>query len=369
MAAPHALHCRQIELVLRAWGMPEGQAGRTAEILAWADLHGVESHGISMLVEYDMRQRAGRLKMDADYKVVKETPVSVLIDGGGGMGHVAYSMAADMAIEKAKAAGIAVASVRNSSHFAAVGYYTELAARAGLIAMGATSAAGIRIAPTFGAEARLGTDPWSFAAPSSEPDPFLLDMATTTVAYGKIRNKMNEDVPMPLGWGMDKEGRPTTDPYDVTRRGGFMSPLGGTPEGSSYKGYGLSAMVNILSSCLSGATLITDPMHTKKPQGFDIGHFYLALDPKLFRGEGEFEADVAAFCGALRATKPAQEGVPVMVAGDPQWQTAEKRRREGIPIGRGLRAKLRKVAEAANVEWLLGEDEDKAGAGRERVAS
>lgn len=357
MPAPYSLHRRQMEMILRAWGMPESQAQRTAEILAWADLHGVESHGISMLVEYDMRQRAGRLKMNADYTVVKETPVSVLIDGGGGMGHVAYSMAADMAIEKAKASGIAVASVRNSSHFAAVGYYTELAARAGLIAMGATSAAGIRIAPTFGAEARLGTDPWSFAAPSMDENPFLLDMATTTVAYGKIRNKMNENAPMPLGWGMDSEGNPTTDPYDVTRRGGFMSPLGGTPEGSSYKGYGLSAMVNILSCCLSGATLITDPMHTKKPQGFDIGHFYLALDPKLFRGEGAFEADVANFCGALRATRPVHKDVPVMVAGDPQWQTAGKRMREGIPIGKGLREKLRKVAEAANVEWLLDGDE------------
>ncbi|HWA50495.1 MAG TPA: Ldh family oxidoreductase [Dongiaceae bacterium] len=353
MTAPYSVHRRQMELILLAWGMPRTQAERTAEVLAWADLHGVESHGISMLVEYDMRFRAGRLKMNADYKIVRETPVSVLVDGGGGMGHVAYAMAADVAIAKAKVSGIAVAAVRNSSHFGAVGYFTDLAAREGLIAMGSTSAAGIRVAPTGGAEAKLGTDPWSFAAPSTDANPFLLDMATTTVAYGKIRNKMNENQPMPVGWGYDNQGKVSTDPLDVTKRGGFMSPLGGTREGSSYKGYGLSMMVNILSTCLSGATLITDPMHTKKPQGYDIGHFYLAFDPKLFRETGEFQTDVASLCNSLRATKPAEDGVPVLVAGDPQWAMAEKRLHEGIPIGKGLRTKLLAVAEAAGVEWLL----------------
>ena len=166
---------------------------------------------------------------------------------------------------------------------------------------------------------------------------------------------MNEGQPMPVGWGLDGAGQSTTDPLNVTQRGGSMTPLGGTREGSSYKGYGLSAMVNILSSCLSGATLITDPMHTKKPQGFEHGHFFLALDPRLFRDEGAFEEDVAAFCASLRASRPAEDGVPVLVAGDPQWEIAEKRSREGIPIGPGLRAKLRKVAADAGVAWTLDE--------------
>jgi LDH2 family malate/lactate/ureidoglycolate dehydrogenase len=355
MAAPYATHRAQIEAILLAWDMPEADAKRTADVLAWADLHGVDSHGISMLVEYDGRRRSGRLKMAADRKVVRETPVSVLIDGGGGMGHVAFDIAVDHAIAKAKTTGICVAAVRNSSHFGAVGYFTNRAASAGLIGMGATSAAGIRIAPTGGAEAKLGTDPWSFAAPNGSDRPFLLDMATTTVAYGKIRNRMNENQPMPVGWGLDSAGRATTEPLDVTRRGGFMTPLGGSPEGSSYKGYGLSAMVNILSSCLSGATLITDPEHTKKPQGYDIGHFFLALDPGLFREAEEFQNDVRSFCDALRATKPADPDVPVMVAGDPQWAIAEKRSREGIPLGKGLAAKLRKVAADASVAWILDE--------------
>ena len=115
----------------------------------------------------------------------------------------------------------------------------------------------------------------------------------------------------------------------------------------------MSAMVNILGSCLSGATLVTDPMHTRKPKGMDIGHFFMAIDPGLFRDPGEFEADVAAFCAALRATTPVDPAQPVMVAGDPQWKNAEKRMVEGIPVGAGLLRQVRQIAQAAAAPWLL----------------
>ena len=115
----------------------------------------------------------------------------------------------------------------------------------------------------------------------------------------------------------------------------------------------MSAMVNILGSCLSGATLVTDPMHTRKPKGMDIGHFFMAIDPGLFRDPGEFEADVAAFCAALRATTPVDPGQPVMVAGDPQWKHAERRMVEGIPVGPGLLGQVRQIAQAAAAPWLL----------------
>jgi len=160
------------------------------------------------------------------------------------------------------------------------------------------------VAPTFGKEAKLGTDPWSFAAPTADGPPFLLDMATATVAAGRIRNKGNEGLPCPPGWVLNKDGLPSTDPLEAREKGGFLTSLGGSPENSSYKGYGLSAMVNILGSCLSGATLITDPMHTKKPQGNDIGHCFIAIDPGLFRGREDFTADVTRFCDDLRSTRP-----------------------------------------------------------------
>jgi len=352
MPAHYETHRAQIEAILRAWGMPAAHAARTAEVMGWADLHGVDSHGLSMLTVYDERRRAGRLDMRAEPSVLTETPVSALIDGGGGLGHVPARFAMETAITKARQSGMAVSAVRNSAHFGATGYYTNMAAEAGLIGMAATSAAGVQVAPTFGAEAKLGTDPWSFAAPGRPGEPFLLDMATTTVAAGKIRNKANEGVPLPPGWVVTKEGHPSTDPTE-NQRGGFLTPLGGTPEGSNYKGYGLSAMVNILSAALSGATLITDPMHMKQPQGMDIGHFFLALDPGLFRAPDDFRADVAGFCDALRATKPVDPAQPVMVAGDPQRQTAAVRSEMGIPVGPNLLHKIRSIAQAAGAPWLL----------------
>jgi LDH2 family malate/lactate/ureidoglycolate dehydrogenase len=339
--------------ILLGWGMPEDNAEITSEILAWADLHGVDSHGISMIPGYDGLRRTGRAKMDVRPKVVKETPVSVLVDGGGGLGHVPAHFAMKTAIEKARVSGVGLAVVKHSAHFAAAGYYTLMAAQAGFVGMACTSASGIQVAPTFGKQARLGTDPWSFAAPSADGVPFLLDMATTTVAAGRIRNKANESLPTPDGWVLDAEGQPSNDPLVAKEKGGFLTSLGGSPENSSYKGYGLAVMVNILASCLSGATLITDPMHTKKPVGMDIGHFFMAIDPDMFRESGEFETDVATFLGALRGTAPMDPARPVMVAGDPQWKYAETRMRDGIPVGPGLLQQVRQIAQAAAAEWVL----------------
>ena len=346
MPASYATHRKQLELILRAWGMAEETAASTAEIMSWADLHGIDTHGISMVPPYDERRRAGRIDMRAQPTVARETPVSALIDGGGGLGHANARRAMELAIDKAKSTGIGVAAVRNSAHFGACGFYALMAVEAGLIGMVTTSASGIQVSPTFGAQARLGTDPIAFAAPGKPGEPFLLDMATTTVAAGKIRNKANENLPTPPGWLVTSEGKPSTDPREVSK-GGFMTPLGGTPEGSSHKGYGLSAMVNILSAALSGASMITDPQHTTRPGTMGIGHFLLALDPGLFRDAADFRADVAAFCDTLRATKPADPDRPVLVAGDPERRTAERRRQTGIPVGPNLLAKVREVALAS----------------------
>jgi len=353
MPAPYATHRAQMKAILLAWGMPEDSAETTADILSWADLHGVDSHGMSMLPGYDRLRRNGRAQMDARPKIVKETPVSALVDGCGGLGHVPAHFAMQVAIDKAKVSGMAIAAVRNSAHFGATGYYTLMAAQEGLIGMACTSASSIQVAPTFGKEAKLGTDPWSFAAPSGEGPPFLLDMATTTVAAGRIRNKANEGLQCPPGWVLDKDGLASTDPLEAREKGGFLTSLGGSPENSSYKGYGLAVMVNILGACLSGSTLITDPMHTKKPQGNDIGHCFIAIDPDLFREPGEFEADVSRLCNDLRATKPVDPAQPVMVAGDPQWKDAQQRMRDGIPVGAGLLGQIRQIAQASAAPWLL----------------
>ena len=352
-SAPYDLHRRQIEGYLVAFGMPAATAAGTAEIMAWADLHGIDSHGISMIPTYDAHRRNGKMRMAAVPRIVKETPVSALIDGDGGLGHPTSRLAMDTAIGKAKMLGVGLVAVRNSSHFGACGFYARMAADAGLIGLVTTSASGIQVAPTGGKRARFGTDPIAFAAPGRDGEPFLLDMATTTVAAGRIRNKANEGLQCPPGWVQTADGQPSTDPLEAREKGGFLTSLGGTAEGSSYKGYGLAAMVNILSSALSGATMVTDPMHTKHPGTMGIGHFFMALDPNLFREEEDFRADVISFCDAMRATPAIDPGQPVMVAGDPERRRAALRLQSGIPIAPGLLVQLRQVAEASGAPWLL----------------
>jgi len=178
-------------------------------------------------------------------------------------------------------------------------------------------------------------------------------MATTTVAKGKVRNKSNEGAPCPPGWVLTAEGLPSTDPDDVIKGAGFMTSLGGSREGANHKGFGLAAMVNILSSCLAGSTLITDPMHLKQPWGQDIGHFYMALNPGLFGAVEDFAHSVTTFSNALRDTPAVDPALPVQVAGDPERAMLERRRAEGIPILPGLREKLMQIAAEANAPWLL----------------
>ncbi len=354
MAAAHdyATHLAQIEAILKGWGMPQMQAAETAEILGYADLHGIDSHGMSMLPPYDVWRREGRLNMAPEPKILREMPVSALVDGGGGLGHVPGAFAMRLAIAKAQAVGIGVVVVRRTSHFGACGYYGRMAAEAGLIGMVSTSASGVRVPPTGGAQARLGTDPWCFAAPGEPGRPFLLDMATTTVAYGRVRNKSNEGQPAPAGWVMNNKGEPSTDADDVVKRGGFLTSLGGTPENSSHKGYGLAMMADILSAGLAGESFPSDPMHAK---GAEIGmaHFFLAMDPSMFREREAFEADVTRFCHDMRATPPLDPAKPVMVAGDPERAKAVIRLRDGVPVGDGLKAQIRQLALEANVEWML----------------
>ena len=158
---------------------------------------------------------------------------------------------------------------------------------------------------------------------------------------------------VPKGWVTTKDGQPSSDPLETFDKGGFLTSLGGTLEGSSYKGYGLAVMANILSACLSGSTLITSPMHMKQPFGQDIGHFFMAIDPGLFRDRDEFKVDVSSLCDSLRNTLPINADKPVMVAGDPEWHTAKERTKEGIPVSKGLLAKLRIIAEEHDVKWRL----------------
>ena len=168
MPKPFATHRAQIESILLGWGMQAVHAARTADVMAWADLRGVDSHGLSMLTVYDARRQLGRLNIKSNPRIIAETPAAVLVDGDGGLGHMPSIIAMEAAMAKARQVGVAIGSVRNSAHFGPAGYYSNMAAEAGLIGIGCTSASGIQVAPTGGAEAKYGTDPWTFAAPGRE---------------------------------------------------------------------------------------------------------------------------------------------------------------------------------------------------------
>lgn len=347
---------RQIVLVLAAWGMPEDQAAVTAERMVEADLRGVDSHGIANLPLYDEFRQGGHLNFRPAVTIVRETPVTALFDADGGLGHYPSTLAIDLAIEKCAKAGLALTAVRNSNHYGAAGVYALRAADKGFIGLSGCNVFRPSVVPTFAAEALFGTNPLAFAAPAKRHPPFVLDMATSTAAIGKFKLALMHGKAVPGGWAVDEEGRPLTDPARALALR-LLTPLGGSRELGSHKGYGLAAMIEILSAVLPGA--IATPVRNKgraSPNAdgyFDVGHFFMAIDPGCFREPGAFEADLDAMVDALHAARRADPGQPVLVAGDPEIAEIEARTRQGIPVSRPLLDAIRTIAEGAPCEFVL----------------
>src|SRR5262247_2058606 len=224
---------RQLVSVFRAWGMSEAHADTTADIMVETDLRGVDSHGIGMLPTYDQEFRNGRLNMRPVFKTVRETAATALIDADASLGHPAAAYGMNLAVDKCLAVGVGVVDVFNSHHFGAAGCYSRIAADRGVIGMVTSATRGVTMVPTFGAEPVMGTNPLAFAAPARRNPPFELDMATTTVAAGKVKvHKLNHR-PLPAGWVVDDKGQPVTDAEDAfsyvfERPEGGITPLGGT---------------------------------------------------------------------------------------------------------------------------------------------
>jgi len=350
----------QIVSILESWGMERDTVRTTAEVKVETDLAGVDSHGVSMLMDYENSKSKGKLNLEARPRVVKETPVTALVDADAGLGHPAAVMGMKLAIDKAKAMGIGVVSVFNSHHFGAAGYYAALASKQGLVGMVTSATRSIAVVPTRAAVPVLGTNPIAFAAPARRNRPFLLDMATSSVANNKIKVYELNGKRLPPGWVLDGKGEPVTDPaaaLDVVysrKKGGGQTPLGGTAEMSSHKGYGLALMVHILGGTLSGASFSPIRVKTQKPSDPDrLGHFFLAIDPKVFRPEGAFEDDLDALIDVLHATPAVDPAQPVLVPGDPEAESRNRRLREGIPLPLSLLEKLRAVCERSGVAFIL----------------
>jgi LDH2 family malate/lactate/ureidoglycolate dehydrogenase len=350
---------QQLVSVLRAWGMSEEHAGTTAEMMVETDLRGVDSHGISMLPTYDREFRAGRLNMRPSFKTLREGPAFALIDADASLGHPVSVHAMNLAVDKCRESGVAVVSVVNSHHFGAAGCYSRIAADRGVIGMVTSSTRGVTMVPTFGAEPVMGTNPLAFAAPARRNSPFQLDMATTTVAAGKVKVYKLNHKPLPAGWVVDDKNQTVTDPeqafaYVFERPEGGITPLGGPREVGGHKGYGLAVMVHILGGVLAGASFSPIRNRTQKPsEPHNIGHFFMAIDPRAFREEGEFENDLDQVIDTLHGARRADPAQPVLVAGDPEVATRAERLRDGVPIPDDLMEQLRGVAKSANVAFVL----------------
>jgi LDH2 family malate/lactate/ureidoglycolate dehydrogenase len=349
----------QIVSIFSAWGMDAELVRTAAEVMVETDLMGVDSHGVSMLMDYDEARRRGKLNLKAKPRVVREGPVTALLDADAGLGHPAAVMGMTLAIKKAQTMQVGVVTVSNSHHFGAAGYYAAMASKAGMVGMVTSATRTIGVVPTRAKVPVLGTNPIAFAAPAKRNPPFLLDMATSAAANNKIKVYGLNGKKIPKGWVFDDAGNAVTDPdaaLDIlykTKKGG-LTPLGGTPEMSSHKGYGLALMVHILGGALSGASFSPIRLKTQKPSDPDrLGHFFLAIDPKAFRPDGAFEDDLDAVIDVLHETPPLDPAQPVLVPGDPEAATRKQRLKDGIPVPQTLLEKIEGVCERSGVPCIL----------------
>jgi ureidoglycolate dehydrogenase (NAD+) len=319
---------------LEKLGLDLADAELVAETLVAANLRGVDSHGVVRLPHYATRLRNGTIKGRPNITVRRTGPSAVVVEGDAGMGQLVASRAMVEAIDLAKRTGVATGVARNSSHCGACAYFVELAVKQGLIGVALTHTDSIMVPPGM-KRIFLGSNPIAFGAPGAR-EPVIIDMSTTHVAWGKILVARQEGKAIPADWGVDKEGKPTTDANAVVG----LAPTGG------HKGYALAMMVEILCAQLAGVPFgrHVTKMYGELDKPRNLGHFMLALDVARFTDRKVFLSQIEAFLQEIRA-----EGA--LAPGDPEQLSAERRRREGIPLGTTL-SELNALAEQLGVEKL-----------------
>ena len=339
---------------LRAMKMPADRAAITAGLMVRTDLRGVDSHGIDMLPRYYELWQGGFIVMEGDPVLVKDSLATGLYDGAKGLGHYVSTLAMGRAVDKARTYSVGVVAVRNSGHFGAAANYSMMALPHDMIGLATTNSPYVAMVPTFGRQAKLSTNPLSFAAPAGRHAPFVLDMATTTVAFGKLRLASRWGRPVPSGWALDEDGAPTID-ADVAVKHRLQTPLGGTRELGSHKGYGLGLMVDILSGILPGAVygdlFFRTDRQARRIQ--DVGHCFIALDPARFRPIEEFKRDMDDCFDSLKATPRAAGHDRVYVAGEPEAECEARRRRDGIPLSPALVGRVATIARELGITNLV----------------
>ncbi len=328
--------------LLEAAGVEAAKAGLVAESLVAANLRGVDSHGVQLLPYYVNQILAGNVDPASEGRVISESGACLAYDGGNGLGQVISAICCDHAIRLAAGGGLGMAVARNSNHFGAAAYWGERISAAGFVGIALCNASPI-VPPWQGREGRFGTNPICMSVPGVNARPWLLDMATTTVAKGWIyKAAFAGQTAIPPGWAMDLDGVPTTS-TDAAMEG-LLMPLGG------YKGSGLAMMVEILCGVLGGGTMSTEVGGIRiieRRQG--ISQTFLAIDVARFLPLEEFRARMDRLAAAVKSTRPAAGYDEVLVAGDPEWRAEQTRRREGVPLQTGVWESLVETARRVGV--------------------
>ena len=322
---------------LVAGGVRQPVAASVAGSLVYADVRGVDSHGVLRLPIYIRRVREGMVDAASEPAVVEDRGATALVDGGNNFGAYVGQKALDLAVARARRHGVATVGVRRSNHFGTAAYFAEQAAAQGLIAL-IVSNASQTMPPTGGVRPFLGTNPLAIAAPSGGPTPFLLDMATSQVARGKIIAAARRGEPIPEGWAIDAAGQPTRDAE--AGLAGAVLPLGGA------KGYGLSMAIDILAGVLTGAGYGPHVRNMyedwENPQ--DVGHAFILIDIAAFMPMPAFVARMQDYLALLKA-EPRAPGVPeILFAGEYEHRLAEKRRETGVILAPALVEELTALA-------------------------
>lgn len=320
-------------------GVPPEDAKVCADVLIASDLRGIESHGVQRLKMYVDRIKLGVQKPVTRFEIVREAPATAVVDGNHGMGHVVGVRAMKLAIEKAKTYGMGSVAVRNSTHFGIDGYYVRMAIEAGMIGMSFTNARPT-IAPTFGVQPLLGTNPIAFGAPTDEECPFLFDAATSIAQRGKIEVLAREDEAVPEGWVIDQEGNFATDSHKIlagfSKDEAALLPIGGAGElFGGHKGYGLATIVEILSASLqTGAFLhaLTGFDSQGNRQPFRVGHFFMAINIESFVSLGQFKTTTGDILRELRNSQKAPGQARIYTAGEKEFEKEKYIREHGVPI-------------------------------------
>lgn len=340
--------------VFTARGLPPHRAHRAAEALVYGDLAGMRSHGLANLTRlYLPLLDEGRAVPDAEPEVLADRGAAVLLDAHRALGLWQAGQALDLAAERAAEYGVGLVSVRDATHFGCAGHHTLRIAERDMVAILASNCGGQRIArPPGGRSAMLGTNPMSIAAPAGPGlAPFVLDMSTTAVPTGKIREAERAGRAIPEGWLEDAEGRPVTDPGALDRGEGFPLWLGGRPETGAYKGYGLALLVEVLAALVPGAGLGPAPeAHAGSggPTGRDddIGFLALVVAPGALRPLEGFLGQAGGMFQALLDCPPLREGEPVAYPGTREAALMAGGRRAGVELSRPLYQEVRTIADA-----------------------